>query len=389
MKKFNNVIKKVDALKLIMIINVFMMIMIPYLSQRINNIILLLVELLNICCYISYRIKINYKYVSVLSIFIILTLISTFINFGFSTRLLNCFVTGLKYLLFYLNIRYLSQKYDIKEILDYLFKIILVILVITDFSVAFTLGNGIGKNGILPIYIIGNKFTVSYLHMLLLSLYPYQKVFINNKNKIFITLSIFSLIICKIINCNTGIIGIFIILILKYAIDKNIIKARYINNSIIYISMMCILTFIIINFQVLANNFIVKFIVEGVLKRNLTLTGRIEMYNIVIEKIKSSLFFGNGFNSTYVEDILGWGNPQNGLLKMLLDYGMMGTLGFFALIYDSFGKIKSNNYIIVFLIGMLVCSIVEINISAIYFLTLAIVKSIEYSETEKDGVMHQ
>ena len=42
MKKFNNVIKKVDALKLIMIINVFMMIMIPYLSQRINNIILLL-----------------------------------------------------------------------------------------------------------------------------------------------------------------------------------------------------------------------------------------------------------------------------------------------------------------------------------------------------------
>ena len=114
------------------------------------------------------------------------------------------------------------------------------------------------------------------------------------------------------------------------------------------------------------------------------------MYDITIEAVAKKPIFGYGINSTYVEDKLTFGNPQNGLLKMLLDYGIIGTAAFMALCYNSLKSNSKENKVdlkriplLAFLYGMMICSLVEINLAGIFYLGCAITKSVLNYETEK------
>ena len=103
------------------------------------------------------------------------------------------------------------------------------------------------------------------------------------------------------------------------------------------------------------------------------------MYAITLNGIKDALWMGHGINCTLVQDVLSWGNPQNGILKMLLDFGIIGTASFLLLIYDSTKNNRNSNKqieysMLAFVYGMIICSMVEINLSGLFYLGLVLLK---------------
>ena len=80
-----------------------------------------------------------------------------------------------------------------------------------------------------------------------------------------------------------------------------------------------------------------------------------------------------------IETYLGYGNPQNGVLKILLDTGIIGLLLYSILVFMALRPLNGKNFalnfpIIAFLYAMIVASLVEINLThMIVFMALAIV----------------
>lgn len=374
---------KIKINTIILLILTFTVFPSPYFSQRINNIMLLLVELLLLLWLFTRRFK-SLKENKLSVLFAVFIFVCTFINFGFSSRIINAIITGVKIILLFSIIDEISKRSSYEYIVKIFFKIIIVILLFTDLTILVTRGTGIGGTDVLPDYLIGNKFVVSYLHMLFLCIYQASDVFSKNKFKrsfIFILLTCFSIMICGIVDCNTGIIGVMAVFLIT-VLSQNRIICYILEKPFIFIVVFVGLTFLLVGSNIILENPFVKQIIVNVFHRSMTLTGRLEMYNITLEAISLKPILGYGINSTYVEDVLSFGNAQNGLLKMLLDYGYMGTSVFLALCYKSFSRFnkkiisfKGNKAFSIFLYAMIICSMVEINISGIFYLGLALVNS--------------
>jgi O-antigen ligase len=297
-------------------------------------------------------------------------------------------VTGTKYILFFVIIEYLCRKNGKQYVFNTLWKIFFIFILIIDIAVLGTGGRGIGGNEVLPFYILGNKFAVSYYHMFILILFLLQNSYIKKekiRKKVFYLLLVYSIAICVLVSCNTGIIGCLVIglmFVLSSNVKKNFIF-DFISRPAVFIVFFIGITFLLVGTDILLSSDIIQNIVTNVLNRNMSLTGRLQMYQVALEAITKKPFWGYGINSTYIEDALIWGNAQNGLLKMLLDYGVIGTIVFIYVCFNAIDKgISSKNLneisypLTTFLYGMIICSMVEINLSALFFFGLALTKGI-------------
>ena len=327
---------KIKTNSIFVLIVFLTMINIPYLSQTTNNILTLVESLILISISLpKIFITFNKKYKSVI-LFCIIAIISTFCAVKFQTRTMTAVVYALQIVSLYTSIFYICKREGKEFFINSFFRILCVVLIFTDLVVLLTKGNGFGGSTILPYYLVGNKFIVSYLHLLFLSLFYAQSIYpkrVKSKKNIFILLTIFSMIICFVVNCNTGIIGCLTILILNIFNDKKGSKVQFLYNEKVFIVVFVGLTFLLVGSNViLKNDFIVHFVTD-VLHRNMDLTGRTKMFNIALKAIALKPYLGYGINSTYIQDVLTWGNAQNGLLKMTLDFGYIGTVSFLLMCY--------------------------------------------------------
>ena len=378
---------KIKLSSIILIITYLMIINIPYLSQRINNLITLFIEIFISVCLLSTReFKGQLKKNNGIFLFAIIMMICTFINFQISTRFINAVVTGIEYLLLFLVVDTYCKKYGCQYVINSIWSIILFVIILVDVVAIVTSGRGIGNDGgVLSYFIIGNKFTVSYHQMFFLSMYLAQNIYIKKeklRRSLFFILLLHSIAICYLIDCNTGIVGclvIGIIYILSYKKDS---ICEFLSSPIVFITIFLGSSFLLIGTDFLINNHMFQNIISNVFHRNMTLTGRMRMFEISVVAISENLWWGYGINSTYVQDVLSWGNAQNGFLKMLLDYGVMGVISFIFVCLSAFNKkkcfwpLKTISFpIMSFLYGMAICTMVEINIGGVLFLGLALYKS--------------
>ena len=139
---------------------------IPYLSQTINNIIMLCCEALIIYEVMEFKClgKSIFENKSIL-VYLCVVLIATIVNMGISTRLMTALVIGTEYVLLFVAMKALIMIRGTSRTLNGILKITVWIVLIVDLCVIGTRGKGIGGSSILPYYLIGNKFAVSYLHM--------------------------------------------------------------------------------------------------------------------------------------------------------------------------------------------------------------------------------
>ena len=360
-----------------------MTINIPYLSQSSNNLIRLLIEIIITFLLIREsdinRIMVNTMFIAAFAGWMTL---STFLVMHFTTRTLTAFVTGYAYILLFAVCWHITTKKGHEYLYLKLFQFLKYVLILMDIVVLGTLGKGIGGTAVLGLFLLGNKFVVSYYHMMFLALYLmiYQKM-----DKIFCLLLAESMLVCIVAKCMTGVVGI-ITLVLVYVISMNKGMGKLILTSpFFYVFFMFTVSFLIAGSDFLLKNSQFQTIIEQYFHKDMTLTGRLIMYELSILAIKKRPYLGWGINCTTVEDKLGWGNAQNGLLKMTLDFGYIGIFLFvftLIIVFWRLRKVSENTGMVAFLYGMAVCSMVEINLSYVYFLGLAIVYS-EKNKTEQ------
>lgn len=366
---------------LLMILLCLLIITVPYLPQTVNNLFALTIEILLIMTFSSIYLNIleNIKYVILFASAIIL---STIINLGLSTRTMNALVTTIKYVLLFYTAFYLGEKYTSKYVIDAFRRFLIIMVAVADIAALITIftHNVSSHGGVDNIYVIGNKFLVGYYHMFLLALYQLDS---KNKDKV-LKYSLFvgySFFICYSIQCNTGLMGCVIVVLMRVlSIKKNLIFEG-LKKPIVFCMIFIASNFILIGTDFLAKSNALTYLLTKYSHTNKILTGRVDMYLIALEWFKKSPLLGWGINSTVVEDTLTWGNAQNGLLKIMLDHGILGAVTFLLLCFDSLkykadGSIERNmnvsNGFVFFLYGMMVCSLVEININQLFIVALAL-----------------
>lgn len=375
----------------------------PYLGQRFNNLIKLCIEFILVISIflIEYKFTKNVfqKCVPIFLFFIGMCL-STYFCYGISSRFFNSLVTGGLYWLFYLIIVLFVEKYSYRYVVDIIKKNILFYMLILDVFVILTLGKGLGGSGLggkieEAVYLIGNKFMVSYLHMAIIALIncSKNKIFQNRKKicRIMFFL-IYSLVICKLADTTTGIIGCVLVAVIQIIL---IYKPKFINllsNPLsVLIFFFSINIILLLTDFILENEFFTSFFLS-ISHTSTILSGRVKMYNISIEAIIKKPIWGYGINYDIVREILSFGNPQNGLLKILLDYGIVGMILFSLVLFNTFKNVdRASDYyfsqgIIAFVYAMLFCSLVEINLSSIFILMCALLngKDVKKSKAKSD-----
>lgn len=194
---------------------------------------------------------------------------------------------------------------------------------------------------------MGGKFTTAYILIFYLMLFYIawsgNKIFSKRyKNIIFIIQSVCCAWICWAIHTSTGVIAIMLLMIL-ILIPGRILKI--INNPIIFVGLIIGSAIIVFSLSVILNNLYVQDLLVNILHEDFTLTGRMQLYELLYPLMMKSGFWGGGFGS-YVATQLGyhgWYDAQNGLAEIILTYGFLGAGSFLGLTFIS--SLSSKKYI--------------------------------------------
>lgn len=224
------------------------------------------------------------------------------------------------------------------------------------------------------IYFLGDKFRTSYYFIMWCAVFyciknKDGKLSLNNKFLFYILMgiSIFTIINVK---CSTTLVGVLVFLIL-YLLFKNK-KIKIFDYKIITL-LLVISTFIIFLFNSILTNEIFKYIIVNILHENVNLTGRLHIYSFLIEVFKKSPLLGYGYGNYAVGLASGFGNAQNAIIQLVIDYGLIGLLFFYLMFREALknhmpNKLNLGMYF--YLIVTIVCSSVEISFNYLFYIAL-------------------
>ena len=272
-----------------------------------------------------------------------------------------------------------SKIHGWKTATQCLYKAILFCLLISIIVLLKTDGKGIKVEDVLMHYGIGNKFVVSYFIMFVLALFL-QNSKLKRQTCVRllqpITIFIIAVSFCEIIDCSTGILGCIVVFALYYVREKcgSILKRRSVVLTVVIVGGM----FPFFASWLVSIPVIQSFIIN-VLHGDVSLTGRIDIYAVLIGIMKERLFLGYGYGTDIVQRILTVGNPQNGLLQIITVSGLIGCGLFLFIMSDTFkkkqGMIVRLDGIVIFIYAMIVCSFGEINYGPFFILCLTLLKN--------------
>lgn len=281
------------------------------------------------------------------------------------------FLTGIFNALAIMNIflffEYLDCIKKVKSGINIFYRLTLFYTIITDIFIFFIPKMFLNSNN----YFLGNKFDVSYIHILLLILFFQKSTFKireNNRIKLKVCLIVILTICVSIkVECSTGLIGALIVIILMILSNIKVIRTLLVSAKIMLLSLVISDTILLIGTSILSNKYINYFIIN-ILNKDITLTGRMRIYEGLSSVIKENLILGYGYGNSYfvlMNKIGNAPNAQNGILESVINYGAVGTVLMVLLMYFSMKGInnKTEFYPIVILIYMYIfLSSVEITL---------------------------
>lgn len=339
-----------------------------------------------VACYLCLRFKIflNKKFSKInliLLSYIFVVLLSSYINKDYITNR-DTFLAAIVFSAVIVESFFLFEYFSINNKTDKLISILyyltLFYVIVTDLLLIIKPDLYIEKG---KYYLIGNKFTVSYLHLQLIALLLQKsKLSINKKNKIrrcLILYSILTFYICLTMECSTGLVGL-IILILMVAYEKTI-ELTIKKTKVIFITLMLSSSLLML-FSNILNNKIISYFVVNVLQEDITLTGRTTIYEKVGEILQGKLLLGYGYGSSFevMMNFMRAPNTQNGLLEVVLENGIISVLLLMMLIFAvfKFTEKSMNNFnsiLIIYVYIILSCVEITFDISFLVWLALVLV----------------
>ncbi len=230
--------------------------------------------------------------------------------------------------LFVLMIWVCEKQYD-RLLLKFLFWYLLILVVATDvllFTELITF-----QNGRYEAYLVGTKFSVSYLHMNFLTLWFMQgnKVIrVKQFSKLWMFLAIALMVVVSLrVECLTGVFGcitLFIMLFILDAPNRNRLRG-IVSPLALGTSLGINLGFSFISELVLSIPFVNYFIVQ-ILQKSDTLTGRTNIFVVFSQRMQDHWLLGYGYGNSAAVELFGYANAQNALLQWIMQGGLLGTL---------------------------------------------------------------
>lgn len=315
--------------------------------------------------------KINYF----LFAYIICILISGFINRDahiYTHTLLNSVAHVLMVFELIFVYRYVIKNNGIEFVNKIYRNLAICYVAITDFLLLFFpyLLSGTGN-----LYFVGNKFSVAILHIFMVAMI-YSKCIkkgtISFTSKMLpIILCVYSLLISLKVDCMTGVVAIIVLVFLMiipkafYDSPKNILLAVCVAASFVFI------------FEFFLSNAFVKSIVENVLHRDLTLTGRTNIYLRIPQVLKNHVLFGYGYGTSYEtwsSFVFFMPNSQNGIIDNIVETGVLATFAFTLYVANGIKKfgLQSDDIknaivpVIMVIYILLIVSAIEITTGILY-----------------------
>ena len=215
-------------------------------------------------------------------------------------------------------------------------------------------------------YLIGTKFQIAYLHIRTLALIIlYVKDWNISKKVLLCALIAETFLINIITGCATGLVGTVLFILFLFLYFK---RARIVQNPFTNIIVLLVCAAFPFWYELIINSSFVKVLVEAVLQKQLTLTGRTVIYSRIPQLFGDYVLCGYGINSN-MEICRRWGaiNIQNGMLKVLMESGIVGAVMILILYFSVFWRGRkcekiTQQVLSAFLLVFSVLSSIEISI---------------------------
>lgn len=244
----------------------------------------------------------------------------------------------------------LAETNRSKAALNFLFWYVLVLVVANDvlmFTRIMTFRSGKFEN-----YLVGTKFSVSYRHLNLLTLWAIRANtgligWKRRASKVFTVVATAYIVLVAVrVDCMTGILGGLALMVLL-----GVMNSPRRNKLLRFTSPWMLLAALVLSvvFAFIAEGVMeipaVKYVVEEILSRDTTITGRTNIYDMYIANMEGRWLVGYGFGNgnDAAVTLFGYENVQNGLLQWVLQVGVLTTVSLVAVLLQVFRQIKRRN----------------------------------------------
>lgn len=222
-------------------------------------------------------------------------------------------------------------------------------------------------------YFAGNKFSTSYYFIMLacLAFVKLHRCGVGNKTVVFVTagLGLLALAVSHTVYCSTAVAMSALVIALAFLPRK--IQTLFEKPVVVIVAMVMSGAILVFLSSLLQTPFVRHFVVD-VLGENLTLTGRDLIYSGLRAVISGSIVFGHGYGNAAVAMFVGYGNAQNSIMETLVNYGVVGLLAIFYLVWACLKGSKEpwSWGMFILLYAMIAGSVVEITYNYFFFIAL-------------------
>ena len=214
--------------------------------------------------------------------------------------------------------------------LDFLFYGVLFLTAVSDFLMFSKIM--VFWDGRFETYLVGTKFSVSYFHMNLLTLWflrNRERAFSDRKAKRIIILGVpYVACVSIYVDCMTGVLGCSVLLVLFLLLNTQFQRKLMRFNSPVLLTL-CLLASVVFPFVAEAVISIpaVTYFLEEILARDTTLTGRVNIFTAFAQAMEEHWLWGYGYGNgnTVSQGMFGYANAQNALLHWILQIGIPAT----------------------------------------------------------------
>lgn len=188
--------------------------------------------------------------------------------------------------------------------------------------------------------LLGNKFNVSYSHLMLMFILVFLDENSKNRNKKVIVYAILLSILCLYVECSTTLLACWVFVIL-YFLPQHL--RAFISKPVVCIIVFFLSAFLLLSFSGILSWGPVKYLIVNILHRDATLTGRMQVYPYIYRLVSSKKWWGYGYGTDIVLKTSIWyANAQNALWDFVICYGFITTV--FLIIYMMFSVNRYSKY---------------------------------------------
>lgn len=240
-------------------------------------------------------------------------------------------------------VEYLCSINKIIVLFRVFYKTFIFYLVISDLQFLI-FGEATGTEG----YLVGNKFSLSYMHILCYVLYKMtENMECIKRRTIDRALVILTFIISILTECTTALIGILAIVLALQLQNSKLSRLLY--NGYTYAVILFSGVLFMFCYSYVLDVPIIQDIIVNVLHEDLTLTGRTGIYDLMLSVLPARPLWGFGVGNSHwvLVYLFGIANAQNGLVNLYIEEGLVGVtlyLFVFASIFSYTKKYVPRNF---------------------------------------------